>query len=38
MTPVRIGAKRIDWPCPPEADFATLEDPEGNSFNVVQLR
>lgn len=37
MTPVRIGAKRIDWPRPPEADFVTL-DPEGNRFDVVQLR
>lgn len=38
MTPVRIGAKRIGWPRPPEADFVTLEDPEGNRFDVVQLR
>ncbi|WJR35861.1 VOC family protein [Mycobacteroides immunogenum] len=33
-----LGAKRIDWPRPPAADFVTLEDPEGNRFDVVQLR
>jgi predicted enzyme related to lactoylglutathione lyase len=32
-----LGATRIDWPRPPGADFVTLEDPEGNRFDVVQL-
>jgi hypothetical protein len=32
-----LGARRIDWPRPAGADFVTLEDPEGNRFDVVQL-
>lgn len=35
---VQLGATLIDWPRPPGADFVTLEDPEGNRFDVVQLR
>jgi catechol 2,3-dioxygenase-like lactoylglutathione lyase family enzyme len=34
---LELGATLIDWPRPPGADFITLEDPEGNRFDVVQL-
>lgn len=34
---IGLGAKRIYWNRPPGADFVTLEDPEGNRFDVVQL-
>jgi catechol 2,3-dioxygenase-like lactoylglutathione lyase family enzyme len=34
---VGLGATLIDWPRPPGADYVTLEDPEGNRFDVVQL-
>lgn len=32
-----LGAKRVEWKRPPGADFVTLEDPEGNRFDVIQL-
>ncbi|WP_165609667.1 VOC family protein [Mycobacteroides saopaulense] len=32
-----LGARPVDWPRPAGADFVTLEDPEGNRFDVVQL-
>ncbi|WP_371750611.1 VOC family protein [Mycobacteroides sp. LB1] len=35
---IELGATRIDWTRPDGADFVTLEDPEGNRFDVVQLR
>jgi catechol 2,3-dioxygenase-like lactoylglutathione lyase family enzyme len=35
---IGLGAALVDWPRPPGADFMTLEDPEGNRFDVVQLR
>jgi catechol 2,3-dioxygenase-like lactoylglutathione lyase family enzyme len=34
---IGLGATLVDWPRPPDADFITLEDPEGNRFDVVQL-
>lgn len=34
---IGLGAKRVEWPRPADADFVTLEDPEGNRFDVVQL-
>jgi predicted enzyme related to lactoylglutathione lyase len=34
---IALGAALVDWPRPPGADFVTLEDPEGNRFDVVQL-
>jgi hypothetical protein len=33
---IQIGAKRYAWRYPPNADFAVLEDPDGNLFCVVQ--
>jgi catechol 2,3-dioxygenase-like lactoylglutathione lyase family enzyme len=32
-----LGATLVDWPRPHGADYVTLEDPEGNRFDVVQL-
>lgn len=32
-----LGATTVDWNRPPDADFVTLADPEGNRFDVVQL-
>lgn len=32
-----LGATSVDWNRPPDADFVTLADPEGNRFDVVQL-
>jgi predicted enzyme related to lactoylglutathione lyase len=32
-----LGATRVEWNRPPDADFVTLADPEGNRFDVVQV-
>jgi catechol 2,3-dioxygenase-like lactoylglutathione lyase family enzyme len=32
-----LGATLVDWPRPAGADYVTMEDPEGNRFDVVQL-
>ena len=34
---IGLGATVVDWPRPQHADYVTLEDPEGNRFDVVQL-
>ncbi|MEF2277772.1 VOC family protein [Deinococcus sp. YIM 134068] len=31
-----LGATRVDWRYPPDADFVVLADTEGNPFCVVQ--
>lgn len=33
-----LGARRVDWRCPPQADFIVLADPDGNAFCVVEKR
>jgi catechol 2,3-dioxygenase-like lactoylglutathione lyase family enzyme len=30
-----LGASRVDWRYPPEADYVVLADPDGNRFCVV---
>ena len=30
-----LGARRVEWPYPDDADFVVLADPEGNLFCVV---
>ena len=35
---IGLGARRVDWRYPPEADFTVLADPDGNSFCVVEKR
>jgi predicted enzyme related to lactoylglutathione lyase len=32
-----LGATQIEWDRPPDSDFVTLADPEGNRFDVVQV-
>jgi catechol 2,3-dioxygenase-like lactoylglutathione lyase family enzyme len=32
---VALGAKRLDWDYPPDADYVVLADPDGNEFCVV---
>lgn len=32
----RLGATRVRWEYPPDADFVVLADPDGNEFCVVQ--
>lgn len=32
-----LGATRVEWNRPADADFVTLADPEGNRFDVVQV-
>ncbi|HKE64680.1 MAG TPA: VOC family protein [Micromonosporaceae bacterium] len=32
---VSLGATRVEWAYPPDADFVVLADPEGNLFCVV---
>ena len=32
---VALGATRVEWTYPPDADFVVLADPEGNVFCVV---
>ena len=31
-----LGAVRKEWRYPPDADYVVLQDPDGNSFCVVQ--
>ncbi len=31
-----LGATRVPWEYPPDADFVVLADPDGNEFCVVQ--
>jgi catechol 2,3-dioxygenase-like lactoylglutathione lyase family enzyme len=30
-----LGARRVEWRYPPDADYVVLEDPDGNWFCVV---
>ncbi len=32
---VSVGATRVDWDYPPDADFVVLADTEGNLFCVI---
>jgi hypothetical protein len=32
---VALGATRVEWTYPPNADFVVLADPEGNLFCVI---
>jgi catechol 2,3-dioxygenase-like lactoylglutathione lyase family enzyme len=32
---VSLGARRVDWEYPDDADFVVLADPEGNLFCVI---
>lgn len=32
---VGLGARRVEWDYPDDADFVVLEDPDGNLFCVV---
>lgn len=32
---ISLGAQRIDWDYPADADFIVLADPEGNLFCVI---
>lgn len=32
---VALGARRVDWAYPPDADFVVLADPEGHPFCVI---
>ena len=32
----RLGATRVPWEYPPDADFVVLADPDGNEFCVIQ--
>lgn len=33
---VALGASRVEWRYPPDADYVVLADPDGNTFCVVQ--
>lgn len=33
---LKLGATRVDWNYPPDADYVVLADPDGNTFCVVQ--
>lgn len=33
---VSLGARRVDWEYPDDADFVVLADPEGNLFCVIR--
>jgi predicted enzyme related to lactoylglutathione lyase len=33
---LRLGASRVNWRYPPDADYVVLADPDGNKFCVVQ--
>jgi catechol 2,3-dioxygenase-like lactoylglutathione lyase family enzyme len=33
---VALGAARVDWRYPPDADYVVLADPDGNRFCVIQ--
>jgi catechol 2,3-dioxygenase-like lactoylglutathione lyase family enzyme len=30
-----LGARRLEWDYPPDADFVVLADPDGNEFDVI---
>jgi len=32
---ISLGAQRVDWEYPDDADFVVLADPDGNSFCVI---
>ena len=32
---VSLGARRVDWDYPEDADFVVLADPDGNLFCVI---
>jgi hypothetical protein len=32
---ISLGATRVDWDYPPDADFVVLADTEGNVFCVI---
>ncbi|TDE92534.1 VOC family protein [Occultella glacieicola] len=32
---IALGARRVDWEYPPDADFVVLADPDGNLFCVI---
>ncbi|GAB2862963.1 VOC family protein [Nocardioides pacificus] len=34
---ITLGAQRVDWDYPDDADFVVLADPDGNLFCVVDL-
>lgn len=34
---VSLGARRVDWEYPDDADFIVLADPDGNLFCVIDL-
>lgn len=34
---VSLGARRVEWEYPDDADFIVLADPDGNLFCVVNL-
>ncbi|WP_435741380.1 VOC family protein [Nocardioides sp. SYSU DS0663] len=34
---VSLGARRVDWEYPEDADFIVLADPDGNLFCVIDL-
>jgi len=33
-----LGARRVEWRYPPDADYVVLVDPDGNTFCVVEKR
>lgn len=33
---VSLGARRVDWEYPEDADFVVLADPDGNLFCVIR--
>lgn len=33
---LRLGAQRVEWRYPEDADYVVLADPDGNKFCVVQ--
>ncbi len=35
---ISLGAQRVEWDYPPDADFTVLADTEGNRFCVIDTR
>jgi catechol 2,3-dioxygenase-like lactoylglutathione lyase family enzyme len=33
---IALGARRVDWTYPPDADFVVLADPDGNLFCIIK--
>lgn len=33
-----LGAARVDWRYPPDADYVVLADPDGNTFCVIEKK